>query len=122
LAALWANTLVDRLNQQMRTRALDEGEANVAYLQKAMTAAAEVPVQQAIGRLLESELQKVMVARGSKEFSFRVVDHAAVPKIRDWPKRKIIVAIGLIAGFLAGLFAVLVREAFAARRAAGPSA
>lgn len=111
-AADWANAIVERLNQQMRARALEEGEANVAYLQKELSTTTEIPVQQAIARLLETEIQGVMVARGRKEFSFRVVDPAMVPKLRDWPKRTIIVAIGILAGGFFGLFAVFIRETF----------
>lgn len=109
-AATWANTIVDRLNEQMRSRALTEGEANVAYLQKELSATTVVPVQQAISRLLESELQKVMMARGEKQFSFRIVDPAAVPKWRSWPKRAVWIAIGILGGGLFGLFAVFVRQ------------
>ena len=110
VAASWANTIVDQLNEQMRLRALAEGEANIAYLQNELTTTNIVPVQQAIARLLESQLQRVMVARGRKEFAFRVVDPAAVPKWRSWPKRTAVVALGLLAGGLVGLFAVFVRE------------
>jgi uncharacterized protein involved in exopolysaccharide biosynthesis len=108
VAASWANTLVDRLNEQMRVRALAEGEANVAYLQKELLATTFVGVQQAVSRLLEQELQKVMVARGERQFAFRIVDHADVPKHRSWPKRRVIVTIGVLAGGLAGLLVIFV--------------
>ncbi len=110
VAASWANMIVERLNDQMRSRAAVEAEANVAYLQKVLAENSIVEVKMAISRLLETELQKVMVARGDKQYAFRVVDHADVPKRRSWPKRRVIVAIGIIAGGLAGLVAVVVRE------------
>ena len=109
-AASWANMIVDRLNEQMRSRALAESEANVAYLQKELGTTTVVAVQQAISRLLETELQRVMVARGEKQFSFLIVDPASVPKWRSSPKRTVWVALGILAGGLAGLFAVFVRE------------
>lgn len=119
VAALWANRIVVLLNDQMRSRALTEGEANVAYLQKELADTSVVEVKQAIVKLLESELQKVMVARGDKQYAFRVVDHADVPKRRSAPKRRVILAIGILAGGLAGLVAVYMRElAQKSRRAA----
>ncbi len=111
-AASWANMIVDRLNEQMRSRALAEGEANVAYLQRELSTTTVVPVQQAISRLLESELQKVMVARGAKQFSFRIVDNAEVPKRRSRPKRFVTIVLGILAGGLAGVGGVSMRQWF----------
>jgi|SRR5882762_4260209 len=115
VAASWANMIVERLNDQMRSRSLADGEANVAYLQKVLADTDVFEVKSAISRVLETELQKVMVARGDKQFAFRVVDHADVPKRRSSPKRRVVVALGILAGGLAGLAAVFVRERFARR-------
>jgi len=115
-AASWTNTIVDRLNDQMRSRVLTEGEANVAYLEKELAETNVVELKLALSRILETELQKVMVARGDKQYAFRVVDRADVPKWRSWPKRKVILAVGILAGFLAGLLAVFVREYRTRRR------
>ena len=99
--------LVERLNETMRSRALGEAEANVEYLRSQLAHADQVAVEQAISKLLESELQKVMVARGAKQFAFRVVDPAEVPKWRSSPKRTVTVALGLFAGGLVGLIVYL---------------
>lgn len=115
VAASWATMIVDRLNDQMRSRALADGEANVDYLQKELSTTNIPEVKMALARILETELQKVMVARGDKQYAFRVVDHADVPKWRSWPKRRVIVALGMLAGGMAGFAAVLIRERFARR-------
>jgi uncharacterized protein involved in exopolysaccharide biosynthesis len=115
LAASWANMVVDRLNDQMRSRALAESEANVSYLEKVLAETNVVEVKFAISRLLETELQKTMVARGDKQYAFRIVDHADVPKRRSWPKRRVVLAIGILAGGVLGLAAVLIRERFTRR-------
>jgi uncharacterized protein involved in exopolysaccharide biosynthesis len=118
IAASWTNRIVARLNEEMRQRALTEGEANVAYLQKELAETDIVEMKLALSRILETELQKVMVARGDKQFAFKVVDHADVPKWRSWPKRKVILAVGILMGGLAGLAAVFLRESIARRRSA----
>jgi uncharacterized protein involved in exopolysaccharide biosynthesis len=109
-AASWANVVVDRLNEKMRSRELTEGEANVAYLQKELSATNVVAVQQAISRLLEAELQRVMVARGDKQFSFRIVDSPSVPKYRSRPKRFVTLVLGILAGGLLGVGGVFARQ------------
>ena len=110
LAAAWANKMANKLNEQMRARALADAQANVSYLQSQIGATNLISLQQAIGRLLEIELQKLMLARGNKEFSFRVVDRAAVPKWRVKPKRTLIVVSALLLGSLISIAFVVIRH------------
>jgi uncharacterized protein involved in exopolysaccharide biosynthesis len=117
LAADWANQLINRVNEVMRDRAIAEAEANVAYLQNQLVSTNQATLQQAVSRLLENELQKAMLARGNKEFSFRVVDRPEVPKHRSRPERSLTVALGFLAGGIVGVFAVLVRRALRANTA-----
>lgn len=116
VAATWANSLVARINERMRQRALKEAEANIEYLQSELESNKLVPVQQSIGRLLETELQKLMLARGSEDFSFRIVDPATPPDKRSRPKRTLIVVSAVFLGGMFALLVVFVRNAFAKRR------
>jgi uncharacterized protein involved in exopolysaccharide biosynthesis len=106
IAANWANLLVNRVNSHMRQRALTAGQANVAYLQRELATATLLPLQESVGRLLETELQKVMMAKGNEEFAFRVIDRADKPKFRESPKRSQIVVVGFLAGGFLGVFIV----------------
>lgn len=121
VAADWANLLVRRLNDRMRQRSLKEAESHISYLKQELATADIVPLQQSIGRVLESELQTAMLARVSEEFAFRVIDSADPPKWRSWPKRAQIVVLAAVLGVLIGSFVVLVRHAFRTRAAAAGS-
>lgn len=116
LAAEWANQLVARLNERMRMRALAEAEANVSYLQAALAATDVLTLQQSISGLLESELQKLMLAKGNKEFSFRIIDRAEVPKDRFKPRRTLMVALTAALGGLISTLVVLIRHAVDKRK------
>jgi uncharacterized protein involved in exopolysaccharide biosynthesis len=109
LAARWADSLVKRLNERMRQRALLEATANIAYLRgELLREDTTVEMQRSIGRLLEAEMQKLMLARGNDDFAFRVIDRAQIPKRRSKPARFLIVsAASLFGGALAALFVVL---------------
>ena len=52
-----------------------------------------VSLQQSIGRVLESEMQRLMLARGNEEFSFRIIDPAKPPKLPSEPKRAQIILV-----------------------------
>jgi uncharacterized protein involved in exopolysaccharide biosynthesis len=117
LAAEWANSIAERLNDQMRRRALEEAERNVAYLQDELAATSVVALTDTIGRLLESEMQKLMLARGNEEFSFRIIDTAEVPKQRSRPKRTLIVAIATLLGLGLSALAVVIHALMRKRHA-----
>ncbi len=100
-AALWANLMATQINTQMRARAIEDAERSIEYLRGELQATTQVSLQQSISRLLESQMQNMMMARGNMEYAFRVVDSARVPKKRFTPKRTLItLGAGMIGGFL----------------------
>jgi uncharacterized protein involved in exopolysaccharide biosynthesis len=111
-AALWANELARRVNARLRAEALAEAERNVAYLQKEMAATSVVSLQQSMGRVLEGEMQKLMLARGNEEFAFKVIDKATPPKQREAPRRSLIAIAATLAGGFLGILAVFLRQAW----------
>jgi uncharacterized protein involved in exopolysaccharide biosynthesis len=114
-AALWANEMVKRVNDRLRNQALIEAERNVAYLQKEIAATTVVSLQQSMGRVLEGEMQKLMLARANEEFAFKVIDKATPPKLRDAPKRALIAIVATLAGGFLGVLAVFLRHAWRSR-------
>ena len=107
IAADWASQFVRLANSRLRQRALAEAETNVDYLRAELAQTSVVALQQSIGRLLEAELQRLMLARGSEEFAFRVIDAASPPKEAARPKRVLIVAAGLLSGGVLAILGVL---------------
>lgn len=107
-AAVWANELSGQINEVMRSRALNDATINADYLQEELRKTSVLSLQQAIGRLLESEMQKLMVARGGEEYAFRIVDRAEIPKLRSKPNGIAVVALSLLLGaFLSCLIALI---------------
>lgn len=117
-AAAWANLMAAQINGQMRARAMEDAERSIGYLRGELQATTQVSLQQSISRLLESQMQNMMMARGNLEYAFRVVDTARVPKKRFSPKRTLItLGAGMIGGFLACAW-VLLRSRGSTRPAA----
>jgi uncharacterized protein involved in exopolysaccharide biosynthesis len=115
-AALWADLLVERVNDRMRQRALTEGESTMGYLKQELAASTVVTLQQSIGRVLETELQKLVLAKANKEYAFRIIDHAEVPKWRDHPHRALIVAGAFFFGFAGSSIYLIARHTVRRRR------
>lgn len=104
LAARWANILVWRINQYMKTSAIDEAEKSIAYLKQQAESTSVVEMRQAIYRLIEAQTKNIMLANVRDEFVFNVIDPAVVPEEKVKPKRKLIVVLGAMVGLMLGVF------------------
>jgi len=108
-AAAWANEIVERVNTEMRERALGEAVASTRYLEEEREHTQLVETRAAINHLIESEIAKKMIATVTKEFAFRVVDRALPADVTDIlrPKKLLSVALGAVGGMIVGgIFAI----------------
>ncbi|HEX4049625.1 MAG TPA: Wzz/FepE/Etk N-terminal domain-containing protein [Steroidobacteraceae bacterium] len=112
IAAQWANGLVALTNQYLRDKAIARSERHLAYLNEQAARTSVVEVRQAIFGLLEDELKQIMVARGSDEYAFRVIDPATAPELPSNLPPWLLVVIGILAGLMLGIFATLVELAW----------
>jgi uncharacterized protein involved in exopolysaccharide biosynthesis len=110
-AAAWTNEIVERANTEMRVRALDEAVAATRYLEKEREQTQLVETRAAINHLIESEIDKKMLATVTKEYVFRVVDRALPADVTDIlkPKKLLLVILGVVSGMIAGSIVVLLR-------------
>jgi uncharacterized protein involved in exopolysaccharide biosynthesis len=106
LGAEWANALVRRLNEVMRADAMDETDRNLKYLAAELQKAEYVTLRDAIASVMESQINKRMLAITQPEYAFRVLDPAkpSDAKRKQFPKRWIFLIVGSV---LAGLLAIV---------------
>lgn len=109
-AAHWANEIIERINEEMRSRALKSATASIQYLQLELDKTSDIGTREAINRLIEGQVKKQMLANVNREFQFRVVDRAVTPEIIDKirPKRVLLIVIGCVLGFVIGVGGVLI--------------
>ncbi len=104
LAAEWTNKLISRLNQQLRTTAVSEAANSINYLQEQLQQTSVVDMHQVLYRLIESETQKIMLAKVRDQYAFKVIDPAVAPEEKVKPKRSFIVLVGFLSGFIFSIF------------------
>ena len=111
-AASWLNELVRRLNIEMRSRAATSADASVRYLQKEWTSTQDVNTREAVSRLMEAQIKQRMLANVTEEYALRVIDKAmaADPSERVWPKKLVLLGVGLVVGLFMGIFVAFVLE------------
>jgi uncharacterized protein involved in exopolysaccharide biosynthesis len=108
-AAEWANELSERLNAEMRARAIQKADASLKFLQAELATTGAVETRDAINRLVEAQVRQRMLANVTQEYSFRVVDKAMAPDRDDpvRPNKFLLIVLGPLVGLLVGLVLVL---------------
>jgi uncharacterized protein involved in exopolysaccharide biosynthesis len=105
VAADLANQLVLELNRDLSHKAREDAERRMIFLRTYLARTTEVDVRSALNSQMAEELQQLATASVTPEFALRVIQPAYAPDSRDyvWPKRVLIVALGLIGGLALGL-------------------
>jgi uncharacterized protein involved in exopolysaccharide biosynthesis len=111
-AADWANDLVKRLNAEMRTRAVADADASLGFLRKELENTSIVETREAINRLIETQINRRMIATVTEEYSFRIVDRAVPPDPGETvrPKKLLLTVFGTLLGLMLGVAVALFLE------------
>lgn len=109
VAAKWANDLIRLTNTYLRNKAIEEAQRNIDYLNSQVAKTTMVELQRAIYSLMESEIRKAMIARGSNEYALKVLDPAIAPEKPSSPKRLVWALSGVCAGILIAVVTILAR-------------
>jgi uncharacterized protein involved in exopolysaccharide biosynthesis len=109
-AARWANGYVALANELIRTRALDDANRNINYLNDQIARTNVVELRKVMYDIVENETKNLMLANGRLEYAFEVVDPAVPPEFRVRPHRTLMVLVGLALGLLVGTAVAFILE------------
>jgi uncharacterized protein involved in exopolysaccharide biosynthesis len=114
LAARWANLMVERVNRDLRARAIAEAQASIDYLNAEIARTGVLELRESLYRLYENQVKTIMFAKVRSQYAFKVIDPAYVPDADRFvqPKRLPMILIGVLGGLLGGfvLVAFLLRR------------
>ncbi|MBS1190194.1 MAG: O-antigen chain length determinant protein, WzzB/FepE family [Rhodocyclaceae bacterium] len=118
-AVEWANEIVKRANDHLRQKAIAETELSVNYLESELKKTSVVEVQQAIFKVMESQIKSKMMANVQEQFAFIVIDPAALMNENAYirPKRQLITVLGLLVGVMMGTLIAFIRSTILKHRA-----
>lgn len=111
-AADWANAYVAMANAEIRNDVLVEATRALAYLNREAEKATVSSLREAISKVIEGQLKKIMLASARPEYAFKVIDKAVVPEERSYPKRALIAILAFMLGGALGVFVALAWEAY----------
>ncbi|NNF51518.1 MAG: hypothetical protein HKN59_03675 [Gammaproteobacteria bacterium] len=112
-AARWANQLVSRVNERIRQDVISHSQRSIEFLNRELAKTSITELQQAIYGLIETQVNRAMLASVREEYAFKVVDPAVVADADQYvrPQRLLLVLLGVAAGLTIGIIFVLLRGA-----------
>ena len=111
-AASWVNLYVQRANDLLRARAMQEATSSLEFLDRELVKAGTVEIRQAMYQLVEAQKKQQMLATVRKDYIFHIIDPAVVADEDRFvkPKRPLIAAACAFAGGVLGVAIVLLRN------------
>lgn len=108
-AAQWAIELIQRVNAEMRSRAISKSDASLHYLQDELQRTSEVEVRTALAHLMEAQIKKRMIANVTQDYSLRFVDRPVADDGEKpvWPQKEFLLPAGPLAGLMLGVILTL---------------
>lgn len=108
LATEWANQIVDRINENIRGKAISEAEGTLAYLNQEIEKTSAVELIESLYELVMAEKAKIVAANVHSEYAFKIMDPAVVPEDPAIPYlTAIILGVCLVLGTFFGVTIVL---------------
>jgi hypothetical protein len=103
----WANNYVRSFNEYIRERTIRDVQQKQEYLQSELHNSDLLEMQKSIYRLMEAQTAIAMLANAREEYALEIIDPAAIPYRSFTMSRKKTIIIGVSAGTLLTVFAVL---------------
>ena len=109
-AAQWAIELVERVNQEMRTRSVTKADASLHFLEEELQGSSQIEVRTAVAHLMEAQIKKRMLAHVTQDYSFGFVDRPVATDGEKpiWPEKVVLLTLGPLGGLAIGIMLVLI--------------
>ena len=107
--------MINEANELLRNRDLQESSAAIAFLNTEIPKASLIEMKDAINLLLQSQLQKQMLAKVNKEYFLKVIEPPFIPEVKSKPFRALICIYGTLLGGMLAMLWVLLRHYISGR-------
>ena len=108
VAKRWVEWLIEDLNEDARQLDITEAKNSIEFLKEEIQEMVLSDLRVGLFNLMQSQVEKIMFARVTPEYVFKVIDPPYTPEIKVKPKRAYICIIATIIGSLTGTLGVLI--------------
>ena len=112
VAAEWANALIARINRKIRQNVIGDAQKSIEFLNQELAKTSILELRQSIYRLIEVQINSIMLAETRSDYAFKVIDPAVPADLDRYvrPKRLQIVLISTLLGFAIACFFAFFRD------------
>ena len=100
VAKSWLDLIFVKLNETIKKIELKEATDSLSYLKNQLSLTSESELKKVIAKLIEKQIQTLMISDISDDFVFSIVDSPRVPEKKFAPHRSLICIVSTIFGFL----------------------
>lgn len=100
LAKLWLDLITSNINNSMREIDKKSAQESINFLQVNRENTNLQYMQETFSRLMESQVQTLMLASSNESYVFKIISPAYPPELKDSPSRALICIVGTFIGFM----------------------
>lgn len=104
IAKKWLNIIIHNINNHMREIDKLIAENSINFLNKSAQKTNLSEIKGAISKLLESQIQALMLVEASKDYVFKPIRSPIAPENKSKPSRGLIAILGTFLGFIISIF------------------
>lgn len=107
----WVDLIIYNINESMRELDKEIAKSSIEFLNDSSKSTSVQSVREAISSLLETQMQKLMLASSDEAYVFKIIDSPIVPEKKSGPNRMLICIFGTLIGAIFSIMAVLIMHA-----------
>lgn len=106
----WVSIIVKNINESMRELDIAKAKRSIDFLNESSKTTTVQSIRDVISRLLESQMQTLMLASAGEAYIFKLIDSPIVPEDKSSPDRALICIFGTFIGLIASFAVVFIRN------------
>lgn len=107
ISSNWVALIIKRINENMRDLDAHQAQKAIEYLTDANNNTKVQSIKDAISKLLEDQMQTLMLTASNQNYIYKVIDLPVAPEEKIKPSRVIICLFGTIFGGIFSIFIVI---------------
>ena len=109
IAKQWLDLIIFEINNLSRLDDMKQAEKSIDYLKDEIKVTNLNEIKEGISELIQSQVEKIMLAKVTPEYLFKIIDPPYVAEIKQGPSRALICILGFLLGLMLGLLSVIIR-------------